>query len=395
MKTNNLLFYRLSFFKNKQNLIILSCIIVISILITSLFFLAIPPKRTAISGTLFIDSIPAPGAVDVKIVFANGEVADPYGTDEQGQYYIDVSRFVNEVGTFIINYNGTVYFAYNYTGDFIEMIIIDSIELIELDLFVFTTSGIPSDYNDSLEDDTSDNLNDDDLSDTNINTSSEGTIDNTSSVDEDNVNGNETSSSGSGSSGGGNNNQNTEDDEFTINSIAGLGGIISPNGSITVSSGDYLNFTITPDVGYSILDVLIDNFSQGSISYYNFSSISDDHEIYAEFKALEQPPIIFGENPLNNNKNNSINQAFVMVTINDLNYDLFNWTIEGKYVFNTQSNNDTDGIKSASLITPLLLIIVEAATGQKKHINLPPHNRFCRHLSGKHLQLQDGLMLVH
>jgi len=278
--------------KNKKNLIILSCIIIL-IFIATVFLLNLLPERTAISGTLFINSIQAPMGVEVKIVFPDGEVFDLDGTDEQGRYYIDVSGFIDEIGTFFINYNGTVYSAQNHTGGFIEMTLVDSIELLELDLFVYTTSDDPSDHNDSSEDDASDDSHDD-ISDTNDNTSSAGT-------DNDNVD--DYSNSGSGTSNGDDNNQNTQDDEFTINATAGTGGIIDPNDSIIVSSGDYLNFSITPDVGYHIVDILIDNISQGSISYYNFSNINDNHEIHAEFMALNQPLIISEVYPNNQDVN--------------------------------------------------------------------------------------------
>ena len=37
----------------------------------------------------------------------------------------------------------------------------------------------------------------------------------------------------------------------------------------------------------------------------------------------------------------------------DANGDTFNWTIEGKYLENVGEINDTDGVKSANLLTSL------------------------------------------
>ena len=65
-------------------------------------------------------------------------------------------------------------------------------------------------------------------------------------------------------------------------------------------------------------------------------------------------PAQSNENPSDDSGDISINQVAVNVTIEDLEGDKFNWTIEGKYVYNNQSNGDTNGSKEANLITPLL-----------------------------------------
>jgi len=66
-----------------------------------------------------------------------------------------------------------------------------------------------------------------------------------------------------------------------------------------------------------------------------------------------QPPVLSGEKPLDDSGNIDIMQAMVNVTIRDPEGDSFNWTIEGLYVNNAAQNNDVNGSKSASLITPL------------------------------------------
>lgn len=64
------------------------------------------------------------------------------------------------------------------------------------------------------------------------------------------------------------------------------------------------------------------------------------------------PPIISDEDPENEDIDIEVTQATVSVTIEDTN-DTFDWTIEGEHVVNTGQNDDTDGVKSANLITPL------------------------------------------
>jgi len=67
-----------------------------------------------------------------------------------------------------------------------------------------------------------------------------------------------------------------------------------------------------------------------------------------------QPPLLSGENPLDDSGNIDITQAMVNVTIRDPEGDSFDWTIEGLYVTDSGQDNDVNGSKSANLITPLL-----------------------------------------
>jgi hypothetical protein len=73
-------------------------------------------------------------------------------------------------------------------------------------------------------------------------------------------------------------------DMFTVTSSAGLGGSISPLGATVVSYGDSLAFTMTPDVGYHVLDVLVDGASVGAVSSYTFPNITSDHTIDVSFE---------------------------------------------------------------------------------------------------------------
>jgi len=50
-----------------------------------------------------------------------------------------------------------------------------------------------------------------------------------------------------------------------------------------LSEGSEISYIITPDPGYRILDVKVDNMSAGSISDYVFTNISSDHSIKVEF----------------------------------------------------------------------------------------------------------------
>ena len=69
----------------------------------------------------------------------------------------------------------------------------------------------------------------------------------------------------------------------TIYASAGSGGTISPIGSVIVSDGANQPFTITNNTGYHITDVVVDGVSNGTISSYTFSSVTQDHTIAASF----------------------------------------------------------------------------------------------------------------
>jgi len=70
---------------------------------------------------------------------------------------------------------------------------------------------------------------------------------------------------------------------FTIGSSASPGGTISPSGNVAVPYGASQTFTITPDSGYAILDVLIDGSSVGAVSSYTFQNVTSSHTINVTF----------------------------------------------------------------------------------------------------------------
>ena len=69
----------------------------------------------------------------------------------------------------------------------------------------------------------------------------------------------------------------------TITPSAGPGGTISPSEPITVEKHGSCVFTITPDPGYRIAHVTVDDRSMGRLSSYTFRNIRADHTINASF----------------------------------------------------------------------------------------------------------------
>jgi hypothetical protein len=66
---------------------------------------------------------------------------------------------------------------------------------------------------------------------------------------------------------------------------SGTGGAISPAGTSSVSSGGSKTFTITPQTGYSIANVIVDGKSVGAVTNYTFSNVTASHSIAATFTA--------------------------------------------------------------------------------------------------------------
>ena len=72
---------------------------------------------------------------------------------------------------------------------------------------------------------------------------------------------------------------------FIITATAGTGGTITPTGSVNVAHGGSQTFTITPDTGYRVADVLIDGSSAGAVTSYTFTNVSSNHTIAVSFAA--------------------------------------------------------------------------------------------------------------
>lgn len=73
------------------------------------------------------------------------------------------------------------------------------------------------------------------------------------------------------------------DEVRVITATADEHGKIDPAGTITVPKGDNKTFTITPDSGYHIKDVLVDGKSVGVVTEYKFENVTEAHKIHATF----------------------------------------------------------------------------------------------------------------
>ena len=74
---------------------------------------------------------------------------------------------------------------------------------------------------------------------------------------------------------------------YDIVASAGTGGTIMPSGTVPVTEGGSKTFTISANVGWHILDVVVDGGSQGVITEYTFADVHEDHTIAASFSQNE------------------------------------------------------------------------------------------------------------
>ncbi len=73
---------------------------------------------------------------------------------------------------------------------------------------------------------------------------------------------------------------------YTITSSAGANGSISPSGAVNVNYGGSQTFTITPNTGYRVVDVVVDGASVGAVTSYTFTNVMANHTIVANFAIL-------------------------------------------------------------------------------------------------------------
>ncbi|MDM8523625.1 Ig-like domain-containing protein [Desulfococcaceae bacterium HSG8] len=73
--------------------------------------------------------------------------------------------------------------------------------------------------------------------------------------------------------------------KYTITATSGANGTVSPPGSIVVNEGDSQTFTITPEDGYILKNIMVDDVSMGggAVKSYTFPSVITNHEIHITF----------------------------------------------------------------------------------------------------------------
>ncbi len=80
--------------------------------------------------------------------------------------------------------------------------------------------------------------------------------------------------------------QQLHDQKFEVTAAVAGGGKITPEGISEVKYDNDITYTITPDDGYAIADVVVDGESVGAVSEYTFENVNEAHTITALFEEL-------------------------------------------------------------------------------------------------------------
>ncbi|MBP7741406.1 MAG: peptidoglycan-binding protein [Candidatus Pacebacteria bacterium] len=102
-------------------------------------------------------------------------------------------------------------------------------------------------------------------------------------------------------------------DSYTISASASAGGVISPSGSVVVASTTDQTFTITPDSGYQVADVVVDTVSVGAVSSHTFTAVSADHSITASFATIPNSSIYISPSGSDTTGDGSLSAPFATI----------------------------------------------------------------------------------
>ena len=96
---------------------------------------------------------------------------------------------------------------------------------------------------------------------------------------------------------------------YTITASAGANGTITPSGAVIVQQGANQGFTITPNAGYGVADVLVDGGSVGPVTNYTFTNVQATHTIHATFVSVDPNEGLVARWPLNEGSGGTIVDA--------------------------------------------------------------------------------------
>ncbi|HJK50485.1 MAG TPA: InlB B-repeat-containing protein, partial [Methanocorpusculum sp.] len=77
---------------------------------------------------------------------------------------------------------------------------------------------------------------------------------------------------------------------YIIEATAGPNGSITPSGEVSVAAGSDQPFTFTPDDGYTVAEVRVDDEVVAPSSSYTFTNVQADHPIHVTFPQNPTPP---------------------------------------------------------------------------------------------------------
>ncbi len=75
---------------------------------------------------------------------------------------------------------------------------------------------------------------------------------------------------------------------YTVTATSGENGDINPSGDVSVYEGGSRTFTMQPDEGYRVADVMTDDISLGALDAFTFEDVTGDHTIHVTFEEVTE-----------------------------------------------------------------------------------------------------------
>ena len=132
---------------------------------------------------------------------------------------------------------------------------------------------------------------------------------------------------------------------YTIRAGANTGGTLSPSGSVEIFEGQSQSFTITPDEGFEIKDIIVNGDSLSIVENYTFENVQQDHTLEVVFGEIidNVPPVARAAS--------DIYQSFAPLTVNFNANDSSDDQAIVSYVWDFGDGNTTDGDKAVHIYT--------------------------------------------
>ena len=109
-------------------------------------------------------------------------------------------------------------------------------------------------------------------------------------------------------------------ERYTVSATAGAGGTISPCGTKSLLRRTTTRYSIKPDKGFFIEDVLVDGVSAGSVKSYTFDPVYKNHDITAKFTTIRPEYTI----SVSKNDGGTVSPSGELITVNQGNSVTFN-----------------------------------------------------------------------
>ena len=99
-------------------------IIFILIVVYALFFLQPDKEDIFLSGSIYLNGQRIDDIALVKVLLDGGEIVNQIQTDDNGDFTVDVSDYINEKISFIVIFENHTYFVYDEGGNDLRIVML-------------------------------------------------------------------------------------------------------------------------------------------------------------------------------------------------------------------------------------------------------------------------------